>query len=219
MGLIDMLGQRFGRLTIIEKAENSKTGHTRWLCQCDCGNKIIVLTTNLRRGCTQSCGCYRMECQSKRKKTHGMSKRKDSIYATWAAMKQRCNNSNAKAFPLYGGRGIKVCDRWNSFENFLADMGERPRGMSIHRKNNDGNYEKDNCIWATRKQQTNTRSSNRIIAFSEKTQTLKQWSDELNIKYSVLLTRLDKLGWTVERAFVTPRRNKMKNKLTKKGSF
>jgi hypothetical protein len=158
---IDLTGKRFGRLTVVSEAEPyfSPRGkpERRFLTQCDCGQKRIVLRSCLQNGSTRSCGCQRIDANAARA-THGDARvgRKSVEYRTWASMIARCEIPTTKNFHRYGGRGIKVCDRWReSFENFLADMGRRPgAGLSIDRyPNKDGNYEKDNCRWATAKQQ------------------------------------------------------------------
>jgi hypothetical protein len=143
---------RVGRLTLLEqvaRVENFKTRHKRWLCRCDCGNEVVVPQSYLEREKVKSCGCghdYR----------HGLYK--TSTYRSWQSMKTRCNNENDPSYPNYGGRGIRVCDQWNSsFENFYVDMGERPDGTSLERKRVNEGYFKENCKWATPKEQANNK--------------------------------------------------------------
>jgi hypothetical protein len=202
MRLIDLKGKQFGRLTVIKRSENNSKGQARWVCQCVCGNTVVVAAADLKRGTVQSCKCLQSEKISKRMTTHGMTN--TPTYKTWLAMHQRCTNPNHDNFALYGGRGIKICDRWNSFENFLSDMGERPKGLTIERKDANGNYDPYNCIWASQKRQANNRTTSRFVTFQGKTKTLKQWSEELKINYPALLARLDKCKWTVEKAFTKP---------------
>lgn len=135
-------------------------------------------------------------------KTHGLIHTR--AYRVWAGMKQRVLNPSAESYQYYGGRGIKVCERWlRSFEHFLSDMGHPPDGLTLDRVNNDGDYEPDNCRWATPTEQNNTRGNNRLISFQSKTQTISQWAHELDINVITLFNRFNR-GWSVERALLTP---------------
>ena len=148
--LINLTGKKFGRLIVIEKS-SIKKGKAKWVCLCVCGKQIIAYSTNLLRKNTKSCGCLRKEKTQKLKIKHGLSSQ--AAYPSWCDMKQRCNNPEHNAYKYYGGRGITVCDRWLEFENFFEDMGERPKELTLERKNNELGYFKENCCWATRAEQ------------------------------------------------------------------
>ncbi len=192
---IDISGQRFGRWTVLRYADKTEYGHPRFLCRCDCGTKKTVLSQSLRRGMTTSCGCYGEQAP----RTHGMSY--SHIYKVWTEMKQRCRNPKDKYYPNYGGRGIKVCERWQLFENFYADMGEIPKGHQLDRKDNDGNYCAENCRWATRIQQQNNTRKNFIIKFNGHSHTLSEWARIKNIKRSTLQNRVNH-HWPLDKLFI-----------------
>lgn len=131
---------------------------------------------------------------------------KSREYLSWRAMMQRCRDPNSPAYPRYGGRGIKVCDRWLKFENFLADMGPRPEGMTLDRwPDNDGNYEPNNCRWATRTEQASNTRGNHMITAAGRTQTLTAWARELGIDPAAIRYRIDRMGWSEEKAVTTAR--------------
>lgn len=158
----DISGQVFGRLTAIIKIGKDQFGIAYWRCECSCGNNTDVRLGSLTSGATRSCGCLNQEMRTSIHKgnlhsqTHGLSEH--YLYQTWATMKQRCVNPNHAKYYLYGGRGITVCDEWkNSFVKFLDDMGDRPKGHTLNRIDNDGPYCKDNCEWQTYSKQNSNR--------------------------------------------------------------
>lgn len=153
---LDLVDQVYGRLTVIEEADSHITPggskKTRWLCKCECGNTKEINQGDLRNGKTQSCGCLQKELSVKRKTTHGYSAgtTRDPTYTTWARMKARCNNPNEKGYSNYGGKDITYDPRWETFEGFLEDMDERPKGnYSIDRVDSNLGYFKDNCRWVS----------------------------------------------------------------------
>jgi hypothetical protein len=205
--LKDLRGQKFGQLTVLERAEDAlePTGRKRtmWQCHCVCGNSVIVPATHLSGGNIKSCGCWMRQTARERSYRHGMTATR--TYWVWSQMIGRCTNPKQMYYSLYGGRGIKVCDRWlNSFEAFYEDMGECPDGLSIDRINNDGDYKPENCRWATPKEQARNRKSNRILTWRGETRCLSEWSERLGISRSVLHARISLLNWDINRAFTEP---------------
>lgn len=186
---IDLAGQRFGRLLIKQENGRSSAGNILWLCVCDCGNVSTVNSNNLRNGSIRSCGCFAREQAKIAHTTHGM--KGTPIYTTWAAMNSRCTNLNDPAFSYYGERGIMVCERWGkSFENFYADMGNKPKGMSIERLNNNLGYSPTNCCWADSKTQNRNSRNTRFIEYKGEVKCIAEWAEELGINYGTLYFRL-----------------------------
>ena len=207
MGKIDLIGQKFERLTVIENVGSKPNGSVLWKCRCDCGNEIITETRLLRSGNTKSCGCLKIdklrERTIKRNTTHGG--RYTRLYRTWAHMIWRCENPNADAYPLYGGRGIKVCDAWkNSFESFRdwAESSGYNDSLSIDRIDPDGNYEPANCRWVTMEEQQINKRNNHYLTFRGKKKTISEWSRETGIKSATIQRRISH-GWTAEKALTT----------------
>lgn len=203
----DLSGIRFYRLTVINKTV-SASGRIAWNCECDCGGKAVVLTSNLTRGHTKSCGCIQRERTGDAHKRHG--KTKTRAYSTWQNMLNRCRNENVRSYKNYGGRGITVCERWHTFENFIDDMGYPSKDQSIERKNVSLGYFKENCVWADAVTQANNTRKNRFLSFCGETKTIAQWAREFGISPGRIHLRLS-AGWSVENAILTPVR-KMKRK-------
>jgi hypothetical protein len=196
---IDITGFRFGRLTVLGRAENDKNKNPRWDCICDCGNEKVVYGQSLRGGATVSCGCYRLEVVTK----HGMTGTPEFI--VWQMMLQRCFNPNSTGYEDYGGRGINVCEEWaSSFEAFLRDMGERPSSEhTLDRINNDLGYFPENCRWSTPLQQGSNKRNNRIFTVGGSEITFKECCRRFGIKKSTLSNRLNS-GMSIEEAISKP---------------
>ena len=187
--ILDLRGKRFERLVVVSFAGRGKRNGIIWNCECDCGNTCLASSTILRNSVTRnkkrSCGCLAIDVTRERSVTHGM--RKSPAYSSWRSMKDRCLRESNPYYVRYGGRGITICDRWlNSFECFVADMGDRP-GLeySIDRIENEGNYEPGNCRWATRKEQSNNRrkaTPRLLIEFNGESRTVDEWAKYLGVK-------------------------------------
>jgi hypothetical protein len=206
---LDLTGQRFGRLIVLEVAETRK-GVLWWRCRCDCGVEVEVRSQQLRIGQAKSCGCLRREVGRARTASGGeMDARKHGAYQTpeyaaWHGARGRCLSPTNKDFPNYGGRGITIDPRWSTFEAFLADMGPRPSPRhTLDRRDNDGPYSKDNCRWATRKEQQRNRSTAVRLTLNGETLCVAEWSERLGLPHSTILHRLAR-GWPVERTLTTP---------------
>ena len=194
--LIDLSGQRFGMLTVIERASNDKSGSATWQCKCDCGNKTVVTSGNLRSGKQKSCGCLRHRPTWNR--THGES-RNSRLYKIWTGMKTRCNNPNCKAYANYGGRGIALCDPWNesyaTFRDWAVLSGYSDK-LSIDRIDNSKGYSPDNCRWATARAQSNNRRSNRHITVNGAQMTTADAARLAGVSYGSFMKKLYKKAGT-----------------------
>lgn len=206
MSIPDLTGQRFGKWTVLSQLPKTvtKSGvNAYWvLCRCDCGTEKPVNQGSLRTGASKSCGCVFPGNRRKDITRHGYSS--SSTYRSWTAMLNRCNNKNNESiYSFYGGRGITVCERWHSFENFLADMGERPKGLSIDRIDTNGNYEPENCRWATSLEQMSNRRTTRRIEYLSQMVTARELHNLTGLPFNVLSWRIHE-NWPIDKILSTP---------------
>lgn len=202
-------------LTVICPAEDhiiiGGNCYTQWLCSCECGNRVVSRTAYIKSGNTKSCGCLvsvrakeHIKALNKQQITHNGSN--DRLYGIWLNMKHRCNNPNDPRYYDYGGRGITVCDEWvHSYENFRdwSVSNGYTECLSIDRINVNGNYEPSNCRWATAKEQQNNMRSNRFLTYNGETHTISEWAEITGINKSTLSKRINRSGWSVDRALTT----------------
>lgn len=212
---IDLTGQKFGRLTVIARAENhiqtNGQRKTQWLCQCECGKKIIIKASDLKSGHTRSCGCLRIEKITK----HGLIGTR--IYIIWHNIKQRCYNPKDSNYKNYGSRGIIMCDEWlKDFKSFYDwakahgyDENTKRGECTIDRIDVNGNYEPSNCRFVNMKVQQCNKTNNHLIIYNGETHNISKWSEILNIKFGTLLARLNR-GWSVEKTLTMSVRKKNK---------
>lgn len=184
---------RFGRWTVVSYATGLES---RWNCVCDCGTQKTVRRCHLVSGESQACGCQR-----KGHVTHGKSR--TPTWQSWKTMKYRCQDPNSNEYHRYGARGISVCERWQKFENFLSDMGERPPGTTLDRIDSRGNYEPGNCRWADKYVQANNRSNSRKLHIGPVSKTLADWVRSAGVKYSLVQGRMMR-GWDLKKSLNTP---------------
>lgn len=201
--MIDMTGERYGRLTVIRLDGRDKRGLCMWLCECDCGNTKVLNGSEIRRGNVRSCGCLNRELARERFTKHGYSRTK--IYSEWKKMIQRCKGNNAYNCRNYTQRGIKVCDLWtNDFQAFLDYVSQLPHydepGYSLDRIDNNGNYEPGNVRWANDTEQANNRTNNVYITYEGETRSMSEWARILGMSYDKLTWRI-RSGWSIEKAF------------------
>ena len=202
--LIDLTSERFGKLLVLSRVKNIRR-RTAWLCRCDCGAIAVKITKYLRNGDTTSCGCAgKHVCETK----HGLSN-KIPEYRIWKQMRRRCNNPRMKDYPRYGGRGIRICRRWDSFTMFLADMGRRPSGdHSIERKDNNGDYGPENCVWATDAQQRRNKRTSVVLTRPRdgKRMNIKDWARAIGVTTDTIHRRL-RNGWSLDEALDPANKN------------
>lgn len=194
----DETGKRYGRLLVESLAGVHPTRRTaRWNCLCDCGAHSIVSGVSLRVGHSSSCGCFHKDVIGAINRTHNKSHQKwrtNPVYAVWHSMRQRCFNPNNPSYHNYGGRGISVCERWDSYEVFELDMGPRPQNTSLDRIDNNDGYYPENCRWATRAEQNSNKRDSTSVQYRGKTYTLMQLSNLLEMQFNTLRYRVT-AGW------------------------
>ena len=200
--LIEITGHKFGRLTVLRRAENDKYGQAQWLCQCDCGNMVIIPGYRIRSGGSKSCGCLRAEVSQKKAKTHGLSRdinhKQTRLYRIYTGIKNRCMNKRSPDYPNYGGRGVSVCEEWisdfKSFHDWAMSNGYA-NNLSIDRIDPNGNYEPNNCRWVQNKVQARNKKDTLYLTYKGETRPLSEWAEIKNIPYPTLHYRF-KSGWT-----------------------
>lgn len=209
---VDLSNYRCGRLLALKPVREN--GFRKWKCRCDCGRFVTVVTASLVSGKTQSCGCLHMEILTKSVTKHGMTKRGNlhPLFGTWWAMKQRCYDQNCASYKRYGARGITVCEQWrNDFATFVADMGSRPEGMTLERKDNNRHYGPDNCEWATRKRQAENRRTSKFFTHDGERLCVQDWAARLGV-HGWTLGRYLKSGYTLAQVFALKKIGKFPRK-------
>lgn len=176
----NLVGQRFNRLLIVERVKICKEPGYKWRCRCDCGGETIARVNALKSGGTKSCGCHRRETSTK----HGYAG--SQTYRSWSQMKARCSTETTFAYEIYGGRGITYCARWERFENFLADMGEKPPNKTLDRIDCNGNYTPENCRWATNTEQQRNKRNSANITVDGVTRCVAEWAEVLRVNYKTI---------------------------------
>lgn len=205
----DMTGWVFGRLTVLGPTKRivfPRSTQILWLCRCQCGTEKEIRGSDLRRGAQMSCGCYMREHQSKIKRTHGQAAigRVTPDYKSWQDMRARCHRKNHRDYHNYGGRGISIDPRWDTFEQFLADMGPKPTpSHTLERNDVNKGYGPDNCRWATKQEQSKNTRRNRQLTYKGRTMIAADWAREVGLMPQILVGRL-RDGWSLEAALFTP---------------
>jgi len=197
----DLTNMRFGKLLALEPVKKPYNTKYYWLCECDCGNKKIIMSSNLIKGISTTCGCGKIEI-GKITTKHGMTNTR--IFKIWVGVRKRCTNPKCESYKHYGGRGIKISDKWNNFIDFYNDMKEGyADDLSLDRIDTNGNYEPGNCRWVTQKMQNRNRRNNYIITYNNENKTLSEWSEISKVPYHAIKYRI-KNGWDIGKAIFTP---------------
>jgi len=207
--LIDLTGRTFERLTVVAKEKAKYGTRAFWHCRCDCGEEIIVSSQSLRTGATKSCGCLNAEKTTARNMKHGLAY-SEKLYAVWKAMRQRCFNKRCKDYPKYGGRGITVCNEWDDYARFRswAIANGYQEGLSIDRKEVNGNYEPSNCRWVSSFIQANNTRRNINITIDGISKTASEWEREKGFCEGTISKRIKRYGISPEDAVLKPKRGK-----------
>lgn len=190
------MSERFGRLTVVSHFRIGRRKYANTIC--DCGTTKEIREDGLKNGSVVSCGCFRLEQVTKSAWRHGLSRKPE--YKVWASMIQRCHNENNAEFKNYGGRGIEVCERWHDFANFIADMGRRPFGMTVERKDNDSSYSPGNCIWASQKTQNANKRHNRFVEIDGRRMIASEACRLFDISLTSSYRRSRRKGETLQQA-------------------
>lgn len=217
---LDITGEKYNKLTALREAGRNTSGKIQWECECECGNIIVAVASHLRSGNTKSCGCLQREKARKRFLSHGDAK--TPFYKVWNNIMSRCHNENSVNYAYYGGRGIAVCERWHTYENFKEDMlesylkhKEENHNTSLERIDVDKGYSPCNCKWVTMTEQGSNRRRNKMITFNGVTKTLAEWSHETGLDWTTIRSRIERYDWSIEKALTTkPKKTGRKPKTT-----
>lgn len=211
--LVDLTGQRFGRLKVIRRAGSTKHNKATWHCICDCGNETIVCGAELRHGDTRSCGCLQREWAAahsdyaRKIRNKDLKPKNQTLYQIWYALIARCENPNNKSYTNYGGRGITVCEAWRldfyAFQVWAISHGYS-KGLTIDRIDNNAGYSPENCRWTTYKVQNNNLRTNVFFEFEGERKTIAQWADITGFSPALIWQRIHRMGWPIERALTEP---------------
>lgn len=211
MKVVEMVGKKFGRLTVTERAGSNHKGNATWRCICDCGNECVVCGVYLRNGTTKSCGCLWYDAIRDANSTYGEYNTR--LRHIWQGIKNRCYNENELVYRYYGGKGVKIQENWKDFLTFKswAISNGYKDNLTIDRINPDGDYCEENCRWVSMKEQCNNRTNNVLIESNGETKTLAQWAELSELTYKQVWHRYHYLGWDIQKALYTPIRGGKKN--------
>lgn len=207
MSTENLVGKQFGQWSVIERAENNKYGNSQWVCQCNCDAKTIqvILGYRLRNQSSVRCQLCANKLNSEYHTKHGGKGTR--LYSIWKGIKSRCNNPNNQAYEYYGAKGVRVCDEWKesfeTFKNWSVQNGYSDN-LTIDRIDTNGNYEPSNCRWVSMEDQNKNKTSNVILTYNNESHTLSEWSQITGIHRKTIKSRIDRNGWSIERALTTP---------------